>query len=156
MYRLLTSIAVIAMAHVASAASPDQEIVIRADRATLNQSSGFAIYQGKAELKQGERALQADWLKIELRDGQPLRIEARGMPVELIDADAIEARGNHLIYDVPDRRIRIFEQAYVNHQGRIFEGAELEYNLDNKQVDARGGDDEDGRVRLVIPAEELE
>lgn len=156
MYRLLTSLVMLTAANYAWTTTPEQEIVIRADRATLNQTSGFAIYQGKAELHQGARALQADWLKIELKDGQPLRIEARGTPVELLDGESMEARGNHLIYDVPERRIRIYEQAYVNHQGRIFEGAELEYNLDSKQVDARGGDDEDGRVRLVIPAEELE
>ncbi len=154
MYRLLTSFVLLGTVVTAVAAPTVEEIIIRADSATLNQTQGFAIYQGKAELQQGARALNADWLKIELRNGQPLRIEARGAPVQLTDGDTLEARGNRLVYEVPERRIRIYEQAYVNHQGRIFEGAELEYQLDSKQVDARGGDD--GRVKLVIPAEELE
>lgn len=155
MFRLLTSLTLLLTLGGAHAAAADEQIVIRADSATLNQTEGFAVYQGKAELHQGERALRADWLRIELKDGQPARIEARGKPVALTDGTTLEARGNRLVYDVPARRIHIYEQAYVNHQGRVFEGAELEYQLDSKQVDARGGD-EDGRVRLVIPAEQLE
>jgi lipopolysaccharide export system protein LptA len=131
------------------------EIVIRAESAVLDQSKGVGIYEGGAELHQGGRHLSADWIRIELKDGSPRRIEARGGPVTLIEDGVLEARGKRLTYDVSGRRIQIYEQAYVNHQGRIFEGAELEYNLDTKQVDARGGD-ENGRVRLVIPAEETE
>ena len=154
MYRLLISLLVILTQGV-WAKEPVAEIIIRADSATLNQTQGFAIYQGHAELHQGARLLRADWIKIELKNGQPLRIEARGEPVELKDGDNIEARGKRLIYDVPQRRMRSYEQAYVNHQGQIFEGAELEYQLDSKQIDARGGG-EDGRVKLVIPAQQLE
>ena len=129
--------------------------MIRAESAVLDQNKGVGIYEGGAELHQGGRHLRADWIRIELKNGTPERIEARGNPVTLIEDDVLEARGNKLTYDVSGRRIQIYEQAYVNHQGRIFEGAELEYNLDTKQVDARGGD-EDGRVRLVIPAEDTE
>lgn len=131
------------------------EIIIRAESAVLDQSKGVGIYEGGAELHQGGRHLSADWIRIELKNGAPGRIEARGNPVTLIEDGILEARGKRLTYDVTGRRIQIYEQAYVNHQGRIFEGAELEYNLDTKQVDARGGD-EDGRVRLVIPAEDTE
>ncbi|MBQ0754975.1 MAG: lipopolysaccharide transport periplasmic protein LptA [Gammaproteobacteria bacterium] len=138
-----------------SAGHENAEIIIRAESAVLDQSKGVGIYEGGAELHQGGRHLSADWIRIELKDGAPGRIEARGNPVTLIEDGALEARGKRLTYDVTGRRIQIYEQAYVNHQGRIFEGAELEYNLDTKQVDARGGD-EDGRVRLVIPAEDTE
>lgn len=138
----------------AASAMPD-EILIRAERATLDQAAGTGLYEGKAELHQGKRHLRADSIRIELQDGAPALIEARGDLVTLEEEGLVEARGRRLVYDVDSQRIRIYEDAYVNHQGRIFEGAELEYNLQTRQVDARGGG-EDGRVRLVIPAEELE
>lgn len=130
------------------------DILIRAERATLNQQAGTGLYEGNAELHQGIRQLRADSIRIELKDGAPQRIEATG-GVLLKEEGIVEARGNRLVYDVASQRISVYEQAYVNHQGRVFEGAELEYDLQSKQVDARGGG-EDGRVRLVIPAEELE
>lgn len=131
------------------------EIIIRAESAVLDQSNGIGTYEGGAELHQGGRHLSADWIQIKLKNGAPDRIQARGNPVTLIEEDVLEARGKRLTYDVTGRRMQIYEDAHVNHQGRIFEGAELEYNLDTKKVDARGGG-EDGRVRLVIPAEETE
>ncbi|MCB1836933.1 MAG: lipopolysaccharide transport periplasmic protein LptA [Alcanivoracaceae bacterium] len=137
------------------AQNPDtSDILIRAERATLNQHAGTGLYEGNAELLQGIRQLRADSIRIELKDGAPQRIEATG-GVMLKEEGIVEARGNRLVYDVASQRISVYEQAYVNHQGRVFEGAELEYDLQSKQVDARGGG-EDGRVRLVIPAEELE
>lgn len=139
---------------VAGAQSPgSNDILIRAERATLNQQAGTGLYEGNAELHQGVRQLRADSIRIELKDGEPQRIEAMG-EVLLKEEGVVEARGNRLVYDVASQRISVYERAYVNHQGRVFEGAELEYDLQSKQVDARGG--EDGRVRLVIPAEELE
>lgn len=132
-----------------------EQIIIRAQRATLDQSAGTGLYQGNAELHQGSRHLRADTIRITLEQGTPVLVEAEGNLVTLEDEGIVEARGKRLVYDVDIQRIRIFEQAYVNHQGRVFEGAELEYDLQSKQVDARGGG-EDGRVRLVIPAEEME
>ena len=139
----------------AQAGNAVDEIVIRAQQATLDQSSGTGVYQGNAELHQGKRHLRADTIRITLEQGTPVLVEAEGNLVTLEDEGIVEARGKRLVYDVNIERIRIFEQAYVNHQGRVFEGAELEYDLQSKQVDARGGG-EDGRVRLVIPAEEME
>lgn len=143
-----------AAAAVYAQAAGTNDILIRAERATLDQQAGTGLYEGNAELHQGIRQLRADSIRIELKDGAPQRIEATG-EVLLKEEGVVEARGNRLVYDVARQRISVYEQAYVNHQGRVFEGAELEYDLQSKQVDARGGG-EDGRVRLVIPAEELE
>ena len=143
------------VAVLAQAGKVVDEIVIRAQQATLDQSSGTGIYRGNAELHQGTRHLRADTIRITLEEGTPVLVEAEGNLVTLEDEGIVEARGKRLVYDVNIERVRIFEQAYVNHQGRVFEGAELEYDLQSKQVDARGGGD-DGRVRLVIPAEEME
>lgn len=139
----------------APAAAPvNEEIVIRAQTAILDQSKGVGLYEGDAELRQGNRSLVAEKIRIELKAGAPAHIEATGDPVRLREGEILDARGDRLVYDVQEKRIQIFGDARVDHQGRVFEGAELEYNLTTRQVNASGGDT--GRVRMVIPAEEME
>ena len=130
------------------------DIVLRAERATLSQQEGLGIYEGNAELIQGLRSLKADRIEIRLVDGKPSRVEATGEPVRLLDQD-LEARAGRLVYDIEGRRILLYRQARIVHQGRTFEGGELVYELDNRRISARGDEQEgDGRIRLVIPAEE--
>lgn len=145
---------VLAAAWAPAAGPENEEIVIRAQTATLNQARGVGLYEGDAELRQGNRSLSADMIRIELKEGAPGRIEATGDPVRLREGNILDARGDRLVYDVQEKRIQIFGDARVDHQGRVFEGAELEYNLTTRQVNASGGDT--GRVRMVIPAEETE
>jgi lipopolysaccharide export system protein LptA len=135
----------------------DGSIVLRAERATLSQQEGTGLYEGNAELIQGERSLFADRIEITLKDGKPSRVEATGTPVRLSDADDLSASARRLVYDIERRRILLFGQARISHQGRLFEGAELVYELDSRRISARGdksGEDGDGRIRLVIPAED--
>lgn len=132
-----------------------EEIVIRARSARLDQVTGIGVYEGQAELRQGMRHLSADHIRIELENGEPARIEATGSPARLSEGDALSARGERMVYDVAAQQVHISGNARVNHQGRVFEGAELDYHMGTGQVDARGGD-EGGRVRMVIPAEDVE
>jgi lipopolysaccharide export system protein LptA len=133
----------------------DGTIVLRAERATLSQQEGTGLYEGNAELIQGERTLAADRIEITLKDGKPSKVEATGTPVRLTDADDLSARAGRLVYDIEGRRILLFRQARISHQGRVFEGAELIYELDSRRISARGDKtDGDGRIRLVIPAED--
>lgn len=131
------------------------EIVIRARSARLDQVAGVGIYEGDAELTQGLRRLRADRIRIELENGEPVRIEATGSPARLSEGDTLDARGERMVYDVAAEQVHLSGSARVDHQGRVFEGAELNYHMATGQVDARGGD-EGGRVRMVIPAEDVE
>lgn len=139
----------------ASGATVDEEIVIRARTARLDQQSGIGVYEGHAELRQGKRVLTAERIRIELDDGEPARIEATGSPARLSEGETLDARGENMVYDVREEQVHISGSARVKHQGRVFEGAELDYDMATGQVDARGGD-RGGRVRMVIPAEETE
>lgn len=151
---LLTS-AVIAVANERPAETAD--IVLRAERATLSQEEGLGIYEGKAELIQGQRSLQADRIEIRLVAGKPSRVEAEGSPVRLQDGKDLEAEAGRLVYDIEGQRILLYRQARIVHLGRTFEGAELVYELDNRRISARGDQEEgDGRIRLVIPADDGE
>ncbi|MDF1821651.1 MAG: lipopolysaccharide transport periplasmic protein LptA [Alcanivoracaceae bacterium] len=144
-------LALLVMAPQALSAQPP--ITIRAQQAVVEQTRGHALYTGGAELVQGTRRLQADRIEIFSENNQPVRIEASGSPVTLRDGDTLDAEANRLIYDVPAQEIRLLENARVNHQGREFEGAEVIYSIANRAVKASGGED-NGRVRLVIPAQQ--
>lgn len=147
----------LALLLIPAASANDGEIVLRADRAILSQQEGTGLYEGNAELIQGQRSLKADRIEITLKDGKPSKVEATGSPVELLDGTDLNARAGKLVYDISGRRILLFGKARINHLGRTFEGAELIYELDSRRISARGddgGNDGDGRIRLVIPAED--
>jgi lipopolysaccharide export system protein LptA len=136
----------------ALAAPPAGEIVIRADRAEIRQAEGTGLYQGNAEMTQGPRRLRADSIRVELENGEIARVFASGEPVTLEETSTLNARAGRLVYHVRDRKIFLYEEAFIEHQGRTFEGAEVRYDLATGEVRASG--DDKGRVRLVIPAEE--
>lgn len=153
---LVRNIALILISLLAvNASAVESEIILRAERATLSQQEGTGLYEGNAELIQGQRTLNADRIEITLKEGKPSRVEATGSPVRLIDGTDLNASAGKLIYDIEGGRILLFHQARISHQGRIFEGAELIYELSSRKISARGDQSEgDGRIRLVIPAED--
>lgn len=128
------------------------EIVLRADRASIDQQAGTGVYEGNAEMTQGERHLSAEQIFIRLENGEISRVEAVGEPVRLTEGEALNARAQRLVYDLEARMIHLFDDAYVSHEGRTFEGARVRYDLQSRQVEASG--DDKGRVRLVIPGSE--
>lgn len=134
----------------ASAAPPQGEVTVTADRAEFRQQDGIGIYEGNAELVQGNRRVNAERIELRLKDGALQRVEATGTPVRLREGDVLDARGRTLIYDVAAQTITLTEDAYIRHEGRTFEGASVLYDLGTRNVEASGGGDQ--RVRLVIPA----
>lgn len=130
-----------------------EETIISADKATFRQAAGTGIYEGNAELVQGQRRVNADRIALQLRDGDLSRVEATGNPVRLRDGAEINARAKRLVYDVDQQTITLMDDAYIDHQGRRFEGARVVYNLTTRDIEA-SGDGADQRVRLVIPAED--
>lgn len=137
----------------ALAAPPQGEVTVRADQATFRQQEGLGIYQGNAELTQGNRRVNANRIELRLNDGVLSRVEATGNPVRLQEGDALDARGQVLIYDVTAQTITLTGDAYIRHEGRTFEGARVVYDLGSRNVEA-SGDGEGQRVRLVIPGED--
>lgn len=128
------------------------EIVLSADRARIDQQAGTGVYEGNAEMNQGGRHLTAERIFIQLENGEISRVEAVGDPVRLTEGEALDAHARRLVYEINGKVIHLFEDAFVSHEGRTFEGAQVRYDLQTRQVEASG--DEKGRVRLVIPGED--
>ena len=89
----------------ASAAPPQGEVTVTADRAEFRQQDGVGIYEGNAELIQGDRRVNAERIELRLKDGALQRVEATGTPVHLREGETLDARGRTLIYDVAAQKI---------------------------------------------------
>lgn len=131
----------------------EEDIIISANNARFHQDEGWGIYQGQAELEQGQRHMTAEIIKLYVnKNGDLERVEAEGNPVILRDGQDIEARADFLLYEVKKDTITLTKNAYINNEGRTFEGAKVIYHLTSRNVEADGGG-ENERVRLVIPAD---
>lgn len=135
-------------------AAAGEPIVIRADRATLNREAGTAVYSGHAELVQGQRRMEAKRIELRMADGELQRAEAFGDPVRIREGERLSGRARRVVYSVADGQVHLYEDAFIKHQGRTFEGARLHYELKSRQVRASGNDQ--GRVRMVIPQNQSE
>lgn len=130
----------------------EEDVVITADKASFHQNEGWGMYSGNAELEQGQRKVNADKIKLYVdKNGDLERVEAEGNPVKMRDGDEISARGGLLVYEVKTNTITLSKKAYINNEGRTFEGPKVTYNLTDRNVEA-DGEESGERVRLTIPA----
>ncbi len=133
--------------------TPEEDIIITADTAQFHQEEGWGIYRGNAELEQGQRHMEADYIKLYVdKEGELKRVEAEGKPAKLRDGEEIHAQAEFMRYDVKNDTITLTKNAYINNDGRTFEGATVVYHLSTRSVEADGGETGE-RVRLVIPAD---
>lgn len=130
-------------------------IVVTADKADIRQKDGVGIYQGHAELTQGQRHMSADIIRIQVnKKGRLQKVEATGSPVKLNEGKSLRAHAGRMVYDVAGGQLYLYDNAFVFHEGRTFEGAKVQYDLKSKEVRASGGGKGGGRVKLVIPPEQ--
>lgn len=151
---LATMLATMLIAPLARSEQLENRVEVTADRAVFEQNAGTGVYQGDAELIQGNRHLYADVIRLFTENKQLVRVEATGDPVRMNEGSELEAHAQKLIYDLRNRQLILIGDAYVKHQGNTFEGARVQYNLDSRRVDASSEGDK--RVRLVIPASNTE
>lgn len=132
----------------------DLPVQISADRGQFDQQEGVGVYEGNVELLQGNRRVTADRIELFTRNGELNRVEATGQPVTMREGDDLETRADKLVYDLNARTVVMIGNAFMRRDGSTFEGARVEYHMDNRRVDASSEGDQ--RVRLVIPPEGIQ
>lgn len=151
MLLMLPALAMAAPVAPRQAAAPTQGTVeVRADQATFDQKAGTGVYQGHAELIQGQRHLYANVIRLFTKNNKLVRVEATGKPVHMVEGDQFDATADKLVYNLDTHKLTLTGNAHIKHDGSTFDGARVEYNLNTKRVDASGEGKK--RVRLVIPA----
>ncbi|ANF57511.1 lipopolysaccharide transport periplasmic protein LptA [Halotalea alkalilenta] len=144
-----------------------QPIHISADQLTIDDQAGTAVYTGTVHVEQG--SLKLDAQRVELQrgasgglstmratgtSGQRAYIEQQPSPQESL----VRGWGDTLIYHAGERRVEMLGNAELHRGGDTFTGAYVEYFLDSRQVNARGGQQSQGgeaggRVNMTLTPE---
>ncbi|KAA1176359.1 lipopolysaccharide transport periplasmic protein LptA [Marinobacter salinexigens] len=133
-------------------------ILVSADNARLDDSSGVATYTGTVELTQGKTRLNADKVTL-YRDNDGLsRIEASGDPAHYRQptrdgTGETDAKAQHITWSASDRELTFEREAVIEQNGNLFRGDVIHYDTVRRVVTAEGGADTGsgtGRVEMVI------
>jgi len=136
-------------------ADRDQPITIEADKASLNDKTGFSVYEGNVKLQQGTLIFTGNRMTVQLTDKKLDVIVLTGNLATAVqrpegkDTDQ-HAEARRIEYYANDERVILLDKA------RVWETADEEFrsdriviNLETDTVDAGGGGDS-GRVHITL------
>lgn len=132
-------------------------ISVDADRAQLNEKTGITDYQGSVVIKQGSLLIEADRVTIYSNKGQVNKITCIGQPAHYqqqpnAEDGLVNAYGNTIEYYLDTETITLIKNASLEQQGSTLRGDHINYDLKAELVEARGSDNNQQRVHMVIPA----
>ncbi|MBQ0720474.1 MAG: lipopolysaccharide transport periplasmic protein LptA [Gammaproteobacteria bacterium] len=132
-------------------------ITVEADRAQINEKTGITDYQGSVIIKQGTMLIEAEQVTIHSTDGQANKIICIGAPAHYQqqpnpEDGLVNARANTIEYYLDTETITLIKNASLEQQGSILKGDHINYDLKAELVEARGSDNNQQRVHMVIPA----
>jgi lipopolysaccharide export system protein LptA len=132
-------------------------ITVEADRAQINEKTGITDYQGSVIIKQGSLLIEADQVTIYSTNGQANKIICIGKPAHYQqqpnpEDGLVNAHGNTIEYFLDTETITLIKNASLEQQGSTLKGDHINYDLKAELVEARGSDNSQQRVHMVIPA----
>jgi len=134
-------------------------ITVDADRAQINEKTGVTEYQGSVVIKQGTLLIEAAQVTIYSTDGQANKIICIGKPAHYqqqpnIEDGQVNAYADTIEYYLDKEVITLIKNARLEQQGSTLKGDHINYDLKAELVEARGSDNSQQRVHMVIPASE--
>lgn len=136
-------------------ADRDQPITIEADKASLNDKTGFSVYEGNVKLQQGTLIFTGNRMTVQLTDKQLDVIVLTGNLATAVqrpegkDTDQ-HAEASRIEYYANDERVVLLDKARVWETGdEEFRSDRIVINLKTDTVDAGGGGDS-GRVLITL------
>ena len=149
--------AVLALGSSLVAALPEdrtQPIQLEASRGQLDQKTGVSVYEGNVVITQGSMRLNADTVTIHVQDNNFQRLEAVGKPVDLhyrqaVDKPELQGTSQRVDYDVAGAKVTMSGNARLVQGQDVFTGEQIEYNLKDDVVKARGAGS-NGRIQFTI------
>ena len=153
--RNLLLLALLAPAAWGLEADREQPINIEADKASLNDKTGFSVYEGNVKLRQGTLLFTGNRMTVQLTDKQLDTIVLTGTPATYVqrpegkDTDQ-HAEAGRIEYYAIDERVILLDKARIWESGdEEFRSDRIVFNLKNDTVDAGGGGDS-GRVHITL------
>ena len=163
MMRVILAIAAGAMAFVSVAEAeqtgaasmgmrdPNAPIEWSADKFDADANSKSATYSGNVLIKQGDMRIHADTVHINVVDGKPEKILAKGHVV--VDAPSGTATGDSGVYDVNPRIVTLYGRVVLTKDKNVMRGPVLTVNLITGVASLVGKQGQPGRVQgLIVPA----
>jgi lipopolysaccharide export system protein LptA len=136
-------------------ADREQPINIEADTATLNDKTGFSVYEGNVRLQQGTLLFTGNRMTVQLTDKKLDTIVLTGTPATYVqrpqgkDTDQ-HAEAGRIEYYALDERVILLDNARIWESGDDeFRSDRIVFNLASDTVDAGGGGDK-GRVHITL------
>jgi lipopolysaccharide export system protein LptA len=136
-------------------ADRDQPINIEADKASLNDKTGFSIYEGNVRLQQGTLVFTGNRMTVQLTDKKLDTIILTGNLATYVqrpegkDVDQ-HAEAERIEYYAIDERVILLRKARIWESGaEEFRSDRIVFNLKTDTVDAGGGGDS-GRVHITL------
>lgn len=152
---LLLLVALLPLAAWGLDADRDKPINIEADKASLNDRTGFSVYEGHVKLQQGTLVFTGSRMTVQLTDKQLDTIILTGNPATYVQRPQGKTIDQHaeagrIEYYAIDERVILLDKARIWESGdEEFRSDRIVFNLKNDTVDAGGGG-ESGRVHITL------
>ena len=136
-------------------ADRDQPINIEADQASLNDKTGFSVYEGNVKLQQGTLIFTGNRMTVQLTDKKLDTIVLTGnlaTYVQRPEGKNVDqhAEAERIEYYAIDERVILLRKARIWETGdEEFRSDRIVFNLKTDTVDAGGGGDS-GRVHITL------
>lgn len=137
-----------------------QPITIDADTAERDELAGTTTYAGKVLMAQGSMRIEADKIVIYNRKDKVTKIIAKGKPATYQQKPSekegkVVASAYVLEYQIDKETLRLIDSASLKQEGTSLSGNTIEYDVRRSVVKAGSNDDQNERVRMVIPPKAL-
>lgn len=138
----------------------NQPITIDANTAERDELAGTITYSGKVQMAQGSMRIDADQIIIYNNKDKVTKIIARGKPAQYQqrpseDAGKVIAKAHTIEYRIDQESLRLIKEASLQQEGTSLSGTRIEYDVRKSVVKASGNQNQQERVRMVIPPKAL-
>ena len=136
-------------------ADRDQPINIEADQASLNDKTGFSVYEGNVRLQQGTLVFTGNKMTVQLTDKKLDTIILTGTLATYVqrpEGKVVDqhAEAERIEYYALDERVILLRKARIWESGdEEFRSDRIVFNLKTDTVNAGGGGDS-GRVHITL------
>lgn len=132
-----------------------QPIHLEADRVMINEKMGQSRYDGNVKLRQGTLEIEAEHITVYKPGDAVERMEATGTPVHFRqqgDTPKGDIRGyaNNIQYKADQSLIILDGDAHIWQEKDEFRGEHIVYDMEQKMVDAKGAEEGQTRVHVII------
>jgi len=134
----------------------EQPIQIQADRATIDDAKGIAIYEGNVVISQGSIRINADKVTLNYTKKQDIdKVVAEGNPAHFKQTpeggkEDIKAKARRMEYEATQNMLQLIHNAELQQAKDSFAGQHITYDTRNGIIRADKGENKEGRITVII------